>query len=53
MQSKAESKRQNFDNLVKKIGENDAYRETFAQNKIYKKAATYETYEKLCHVQAL
>lgn len=30
--------------------DHDANKETKDQNKIYKKAATQETYEKLCHI---
>ena len=43
--SKADLKRNNFENLMQKIVEDDVKRETFYQNKIYKKAATQENYE--------
>jgi hypothetical protein len=49
-ESKAESKRQNHENILKNIIEREEKRETFQQNKIYKKGAMQETYEKLCHI---
>ncbi len=50
MGAKADTKRMNHENLMQKIHEDSNRKEEFHQNKIYKKAATYETYEKLCHI---
>ncbi len=50
MNARAESKRSHMENLLGRINEQEAFRETFQQNKIYKKAAVQETYEKLCHI---
>lgn len=53
MNARTESKRTNMDMLMTKISELEASKEAFHQNKIYKKAAVQETYEKLCHIQSL
>ena len=42
-----------MDALRARISEMEASKEAFHQNKIYKKAAAQDTYEKLCHLQAL
>ena len=39
-----------MNHLNSKINEDTEKRETFSQNKIYRKAATQENYERLCHL---